>query len=172
MLKETMSVDARTDNFRHRRRFLGGSDARVIMSGDEAALIRLWKEKRGEAEPEYLSDDLVVQLGAAAEAIYGGLAAILWGAFKARSAAPAAQRCNQASVCRPRVLAKTYADAAAIFGNALRHRIRGTALPPLQAWRDGIDGCRPRAGAQSQRQLQPFPRVRAGSNQGGRESEI
>ena len=29
-----------------RRRFVGGSDARIIMAGDEAALIRLWKEKR------------------------------------------------------------------------------------------------------------------------------
>ena len=31
-----------------RRQFLGGSDARIIMSPDQAALIRLWKEKRGE----------------------------------------------------------------------------------------------------------------------------
>jgi hypothetical protein len=37
-----------------RRQFIGGSDARIIMSPDEAALIRLWKEKRGEAEPEDL----------------------------------------------------------------------------------------------------------------------
>src|SRR5271157_2040474 len=53
----------------NRRRFIGGSDARVIMSGDEAALIRLWKEKRGEAEPEDLSDNLVVQLGVATETL-------------------------------------------------------------------------------------------------------
>ena len=33
-----------------RRCFIGGSDARIIMSPDEAALIRLWKEKRGENE--------------------------------------------------------------------------------------------------------------------------
>ena len=39
------------------------------MSPDEAALIRLWKEKRGEAEPEDLSDNLVVQLGVATEAL-------------------------------------------------------------------------------------------------------
>ena len=52
-----------------RRQFLGGSDARIIMSPDEAALIRLWKEKRGEAEPEDLSDNLVVQLGVATEAL-------------------------------------------------------------------------------------------------------
>ena len=38
-----------------RRLFIGGSDARIIMSPDEAALIRLWREKRGEAEPMDLS---------------------------------------------------------------------------------------------------------------------
>jgi len=43
-----------------RRHFLGGSDARIVMSLDETALIRLWKEKRGEAEPEDLSDNLTV----------------------------------------------------------------------------------------------------------------
>ena len=52
-----------------RRHFIGGSDARVIMSSDEAALIRLWKEKRGGAEPEDLSDNLIVQLGVATEAL-------------------------------------------------------------------------------------------------------
>ena len=52
-----------------RRRFIGGSDARIIMAGDEAALIRLWKEKRGEAEPEDLSDNLIVQIGVATEAL-------------------------------------------------------------------------------------------------------
>src|SRR5208282_1057873 len=48
-----------------RHRFIGGSDARIIMSGDENALLRLWKEKRGEAEPEDFGDNLVVQLGVA-----------------------------------------------------------------------------------------------------------
>src|SRR5215469_5351291 len=47
--------------------FVGGSDARVIMGDDEAALIRLWKEKRGEVEPEDLSGDLLVQLGTVTE---------------------------------------------------------------------------------------------------------
>src|SRR6516162_8728449 len=47
--------------------FIGGSDARIIMGSDEAALIQLWQEKRGEAEPEDLSGNLVVQLGAATE---------------------------------------------------------------------------------------------------------
>src|SRR5258708_9199719 len=50
-----------------RRAFIGGSDARVIMGTDEAALVRLWREKRGEAEPEDLSGNLVVQLGVATE---------------------------------------------------------------------------------------------------------
>ena len=50
-----------------RRKFIGGSDARVIMGDDEAALIRLWREKRGEAEPEDLSGNLIVQLGLVTE---------------------------------------------------------------------------------------------------------
>ena len=52
-----------------RRAFIGGSDARIIMGSDEAALIRLWREKRGEAEPEDLSGNLIVQLGTATEAL-------------------------------------------------------------------------------------------------------
>jgi predicted phage-related endonuclease len=50
-----------------RRYFIGGSDARVIMGDNEAALIQLWREKRGEIEPEDLSSNLVVQLGLATE---------------------------------------------------------------------------------------------------------
>ena len=38
-----------------RNHFIGGSDARIIMGTDEAALLRLWREKRREAEPEDLS---------------------------------------------------------------------------------------------------------------------
>jgi hypothetical protein len=47
----------------HRRAFIGGSDARIIMGDDEGALLRLWREKRGEVEPEDLSGNLIVQLG-------------------------------------------------------------------------------------------------------------
>jgi predicted phage-related endonuclease len=50
-----------------RRTFIGGSDARVIMGEDEAALVRLWREKRGEVEPQDLSEVLIVQLGIATE---------------------------------------------------------------------------------------------------------
>src|SRR6516162_3150679 len=53
----------------NRRFFIGGSDARIIMGDDEDALIRLWREKRGEIEPEDLSGNLVVQLGLATEAL-------------------------------------------------------------------------------------------------------
>ena len=49
------------------RKFIGGSDARIIMGTDEAALQHLWREKRGEAEQEDLSGNLPVQLGLATE---------------------------------------------------------------------------------------------------------
>src|SRR5580692_11873139 len=50
-----------------RRAFIGGSDARIIMGTDEAALLRLWQEKRGEVEPADLSGNLIVQLGLVTE---------------------------------------------------------------------------------------------------------
>lgn len=50
-----------------RRSFIGGSDARIIMGNDEARLVRLWREKRGEVEPEDLTDNLIVQLGTVTE---------------------------------------------------------------------------------------------------------
>ena len=37
------------------------------MGNDEPSLIRLWREKRGEIEPQDLSDNLIVQLGVATE---------------------------------------------------------------------------------------------------------
>src|SRR6266700_7753424 len=51
----------------NRRAFIGGSDARIILGSDEAALVQLWREKRGEAEPDDLSGNLIVQLGTATE---------------------------------------------------------------------------------------------------------
>jgi predicted phage-related endonuclease len=47
--------------------FIGGSDARIVMGDDRAALERLWREKRGEVEPEDLSTNLIVQLGTVTE---------------------------------------------------------------------------------------------------------
>ena len=52
-----------------RRSFIGGSDARIVMGNDEVALVRLWREKRGEVEPEDLSGNLIVQLGVATEGL-------------------------------------------------------------------------------------------------------
>src|SRR5476651_2112901 len=56
-----------TKSYEHRRSFIGGSDARIIMGDDESALLRLWREKRGEAEQEDLSGNLIVQLGLVTE---------------------------------------------------------------------------------------------------------
>src|SRR5471032_2712113 len=50
-----------------RRSFVGGSDVRIIMGSDEAALVHLWREKRGEADPPDLSGNLIVQLGSVTE---------------------------------------------------------------------------------------------------------
>jgi predicted phage-related endonuclease len=50
-----------------RKGYVGGSDARIIMGTDEVALLRLWREKRGEVEPADLSGNLIVQLGNATE---------------------------------------------------------------------------------------------------------
>jgi predicted phage-related endonuclease len=61
------SLWTKTDS--ERRYFIGGSDARIIMGDDEAALLCLWREKRGEIEPADLSANLVVQLGLATEAL-------------------------------------------------------------------------------------------------------
>src|SRR6187399_677672 len=51
----------------NRRSFLGGSDVRILMGNDDSALIRLWQVKRGEADPEDLSGNLIVQLGSVTE---------------------------------------------------------------------------------------------------------
>jgi predicted phage-related endonuclease len=59
--------DVADPSARPRRHFIGGSDARIVMGTDESALLRLWREKRGEVDPEDLSANLVVQLGLATE---------------------------------------------------------------------------------------------------------
>lgn len=62
-----MKSNVWTKTYESRRTFIGGSDTRFIMGNDEAALIRLWRQKRGEAEQEDLSGNLIVQLGSATE---------------------------------------------------------------------------------------------------------
>jgi YqaJ-like viral recombinase domain len=68
--EESLQMEENTRNTRKsidRRHFIGGSDARIIIGNDEAALLRLWQEKRGEVEPDDLSGNLIVQLGLATE---------------------------------------------------------------------------------------------------------
>jgi predicted phage-related endonuclease len=62
-----MSSGFSTKIFDDRRSFVGGSDARTIMDNDGDQLHRLWREKRGEVEPEDFSDNLIVQLGTVTE---------------------------------------------------------------------------------------------------------
>ncbi len=50
----------------NRRTYIGGSDGRIIM-GDQAALLRLWRAKRGEVEPVDLSYILNVKIGLATQ---------------------------------------------------------------------------------------------------------
>ena len=54
-------------NLHDRRNFIGGSDARIIMGDHEEDLVRLWREKRGELEPQDFSSNLIVQLGTVTE---------------------------------------------------------------------------------------------------------
>ena len=64
---EITGANSKASTIPRRRYFIGGSDARIIMGDDEAALVRLWQEKRGEVEPEDLSRNLAVQLGLVTE---------------------------------------------------------------------------------------------------------
>ena len=73
-VKTAMWTKSQTDD---RRSFIGGSDARIIMGNDEAALIRLWREKRSEVDPEDLSGNLIVQLGLVPRILEGNDAALV-----------------------------------------------------------------------------------------------
>lgn len=58
-----MSAEARAQ----RRHTIGGSDARIIMSGDQDAIEHLWRQKRGETPEDDYSDVLLVQMGVVME---------------------------------------------------------------------------------------------------------
>jgi len=62
-----MDSSAANENLADGRYFIGGSDARIDRGDDEAALLRLWREKRSEVEPEDLSGNLIVQLAGVTE---------------------------------------------------------------------------------------------------------
>src|ERR1700686_1883165 len=51
----------------HPQMTVGLSSARTDGAAGEPALLRLWREKRREIEPEDLSDNLIVQLGTVTE---------------------------------------------------------------------------------------------------------
>ena len=148
----------------NRRQFIGGSDARIIMSPDEAALIRLWKEKRGEVELEDLSGHLIAQLGAAKVHSTGVRC-------RAKVHGPGSLFTNSSRLgCFPSVgLAEAHAHSSAVFVDELDTTRIPSSGAPLPALRDAADARRPRAGAQSRRLPVLFPRVPAGSNQEGRE---
>lgn len=50
-----------------RVRSIGASDANIIMSGDDAAILALWETKTGRREPDDLSNVLPVQMGSYTE---------------------------------------------------------------------------------------------------------
>ena len=58
-----MDSFAANENLADRRYFIGGSDARVIMGDDEAALLRLWRENGARLSRRTFSGNLIVQLG-------------------------------------------------------------------------------------------------------------
>src|SRR5580693_2520407 len=64
-----LKIDRAAVSSSDRRHFIGGSDARVIMGKDEKALLRLWREKRGEEAAPDLSGVLIVQLGLVTEGL-------------------------------------------------------------------------------------------------------
>lgn len=53
-----------------RRQGIGGSDATVIMTGDQDRILNLYLEKIGEREPDDLSTSLPVQIGIATEGLH------------------------------------------------------------------------------------------------------
>ena len=50
-----------------RRKYIGGSDANIIINGSDADRYKLWQVKTGQAEPDDLSDVFPVQLGSFTE---------------------------------------------------------------------------------------------------------
>jgi predicted phage-related endonuclease len=59
VLETGLSADAA----KKRRATIGGSDANIILSGDERAILRLWEVKTSRAEPDDLSRVLPVRMG-------------------------------------------------------------------------------------------------------------
>lgn len=62
-----MQLGLTQEQIAKRVKSVGGSDANTLLSGDEDRIVRLWREKRGEIEPEDLSGILPVQMGSFTE---------------------------------------------------------------------------------------------------------
>ena len=65
--EELMQLGLTKSQIEFRRNAIGGSDANKIMGDKPEYITRLWQEKRGEIEPEDLSDVLPVQMGSFTE---------------------------------------------------------------------------------------------------------
>lgn len=63
MRRRTGHIGMGAEERQARMTSLGGSDARIIMSGNASAIEQLWREKRGEIEPEDLSDVILINMG-------------------------------------------------------------------------------------------------------------
>lgn len=61
--KRTGAIGMSAEVREARKSCIGGSDARIIMSGDQLAIEQLWAEKRGDRAATDLSDVLLVQMG-------------------------------------------------------------------------------------------------------------
>ena len=133
-----MTVSTIRSGVADRRTFIGGSDARIIMGKDEDALLRLWREKRGEADPEDLSANLIVRLGTATASshlvavdhvIDRGQAIFPAGSFK-RPARPISRPClcPAGGSCRSSSLVDAWATGIR-RRSLLLHRSRENAKP-------------------------------------------
>lgn len=67
MIPDLRRLGLSAEQIEFRRQCVGGSDANVLMSGDGDKIENLWRVKRGEAEPEDLSDVLPVIMGSYTE---------------------------------------------------------------------------------------------------------
>ena len=67
LLRRTGSKGMTEEARLKRRESIGGSDARIIMSGDQDAIELLWRQKRGEVPETDMSDVLLVRMGVVME---------------------------------------------------------------------------------------------------------
>lgn len=66
-MSRTLNIGLSAEQRAARRNGLGGSDANILMSGNEDAILNLWQIKTGEREDEDLSAVLPVMMGCATE---------------------------------------------------------------------------------------------------------